>query len=82
MTHFKSHRLPSDTGDKLLEEKFLKHNFFLKIYLAQIIPQFNDVNSTMVSKLMVVWKGGSSLISDLGKYMDHSSEWTDGKVSG
>lgn len=58
MTHFKAHRLPSDTGDKLLGEKVLKHNFFLKMHLDQIIPQFNDINYTIASKLKVVWKGG------------------------
>lgn len=51
MTYFKAHHLPPDTGDKLLGEKNLKYPFFLKIYLDQIIPHFNDVNYTIFSKL-------------------------------
>lgn len=52
MSHFKECHLPLDRGDKLLGEKVVKYNFFLKMYLDHIIPQVNLV-LTMLTMLVL-----------------------------
>lgn len=51
------------------EKKFLNTLFFFKMYLDQIIAQFNNVNST--SNSFLIWE----------KHTDHSSRLTTGNLS-